>query len=92
MKSVGLKALKLSLLSVGLAGVFFTFSIFYTQVVDVTGGIEVDCPGGTTVSCNGYRCEGTTNVGCTCKDAQGHITDQQKCKKSTEEMEEPPVN
>jgi hypothetical protein len=90
MKRIGLNALKLSLLSIGLSGMFFTFLIFNAQIVGADGQVTVDCPGGTTVQCDGYRCEGTSNVGCTCRNAQGTITDQQKCKKAMEEMEEPP--
>lgn len=91
MKRIALNALKLSLLSIGLSGIILTLSIFNAQIVGATGGVDVDCPDGTTVHCDGYRCEGTSNVGCTCKNAQGTITDQKKCKKHVEELEEVPT-
>ncbi len=86
MKTVNTNVTKWSLLSLGLIGVLSSLILIYTPTVDAFGAAEASCANGTTVSCSGYSCTETTNVGCSCKDAQGTVVDHKSCPKGDEFM------
>lgn len=81
-----LSVLKRFLAFSGVLGLVISFCIFFAPIAGAEGGVTVDCPNGGSVSCSGYRCTGTDNVGCSCKNANGQITDSQKCPKSGVEI------
>ncbi len=82
----GLRAVQSLLVTLSFFVLLLSTSVLYVSVVraDDDGGVTVDCPGGQSVSCYGYDCSGTNNVGCVCKDKKGKVEDQASCKKGEE--------
>jgi len=46
--------------------------------------VTATCANGSTVQCDGYNCSAQTNVGCTCRNKKGVITEQHKCPKNSQ--------
>ena len=72
---------KWAALGLGFASILFSLSLVYSPQVGAFGGSEAKCKDGSTVSCSGYRCTSTDNVGCTCYDSSGKVEDKQPCPK-----------
>lgn len=86
MEKINLRNIKRCLLSLGITAVFSTLLLVLTPIVDADGGSTASCAGSDSVSCSGYRCESTNNVGCTCYDRQGKVEDKQSCKKGDDDL------
>jgi len=75
---------KWSLLGLSLTGILFSLFLVYSPPVGAFGGADAKCKDGSTVSCSGYRCSATDNVGCTCYDSAGKVEDKKPCPKGGE--------
>ena len=74
-------SLKWSVLGLSIASILFSLLLVYSPVVDAFGGASANCSDGTTVSCSGYRCSGTDNVGCSCTNENGTQGEKKSCPK-----------
>jgi len=62
-------------ISIALSGLLLVFS----PDVAAFGGATAGCKDGSTVSCSGYKCTATENVGCSCSDSSGKVVDKHSC-------------
>lgn len=86
-KKTGRNVLNWSVFGAGLTSIMFSLLLAFSPGAGAFGGATAQCQGGEPVSCSGYKCSAIDNVGCTCKDETGKITDKQDCKKKSDEVE-----
>jgi hypothetical protein len=70
---------KWSLLSLGVATIFFAMS----AIVGATPGSWAQCGSDSSIECSGgVRCTETDQVGCACYDSAGRVVDKHSCKEA----------
>lgn len=72
---------KWSVLGLSLTSMLFSFALVCSPRVGAWGGASAVCKDGSTVKCQGFKCSGTDNVGCTCFDSAGKVEDTKPCPK-----------
>src|SRR5256885_922757 len=78
-KKISRNILRWSVLGISLTSILFSLLLVYSPTAGAFGGSTANCPGGGKVSCSGYKCTATDNVGCSCVDENGKQGDKQSC-------------
>lgn len=81
-KKLGWNFLKWSVFGAGLTSVLLSLLLVYSPAAGAFSQSTATCKGGDSVTCNGFKCSATDNVGCWCKDETGTIVDQKPCKRN----------
>lgn len=80
MKKLNLSVFRTGLLLFGMVSIPTSLFLVFSPGA-YAGQVSADCSNGGSVQCDGYNCTATDNVGCSCKDSSGKVTEKQSCPK-----------